>query len=592
MTDTAAWGTLPSWMREQLEAAPFAYSNLLPVQQVVIPFVNRTIASCMYMDVCLSAPTGSGKTLCYLIPMLTMIAQEKRQLNDTRLRGVILVPTKALGAQVFAVAKKMAQGTTISVVTACGEHAAKESSLLVRQVTFNNTDEDGDDVEPANVEAVDEADEEIPHDAVLQRLHDASATSVASGSTFFSKADIIITTPQRLLKHMGSTTGFHLRDLRMMVIDEADQILTGNTFTNFIGRILRIYENSMVSVFQGHSAAMPVLHKMLCSATLSSHIARISEVRLRNCKQFSLDSTGALLDQVDLTDAQNSVGSMAHISSKFSLPPKLTEHMMTTTDEDRPAVLLKLLRHIAAEQGKPPAAPAAAISSNTEEKADEEEGRQREEPAASIVLDSTSMGGCGKTVIVFCGQSDTARVLSKFLTKCGITALDFTSTSSVAERRRFVISGIAGKAVVLITTDALMRGVDLPGVGHVVMYDAPRSIQQFVHRVGRTARALKPGHAYMLLTKKGPSGTLADGEVAAYKALDKFLTRPQAPIYDRELLKLTAEDILEAKTKLEETQQQLQQSIVSGVVAAAPKRPAAPKITEKKRAREEVPAPA
>ena len=52
----------------------------------------------------------------------------------------------------------------------------------------------------------------------------------------------------------------------------------------------------------------------------------------------------------------------------------------------------------------------------------------------------------------------------------------------------------------LISTDALTRGMDLPGVACVVNYDAPFHMKTYVHRVGRTARAGQAGVAYTLLT--------------------------------------------------------------------------------------------
>lgn len=48
----------------------------------------------------------------------------------------------------------------------------------------------------------------------------------------------------------------------------------------------------------------------------------------------------------------------------------------------------------------------------------------------------------------------------------------------------------------------ISRGLDLPSVGHIVNYDVPPSVQAYVHRVGRTARAGKTGHAWTLIEKK------------------------------------------------------------------------------------------
>jgi superfamily II DNA/RNA helicase len=609
-TASAEWLELPRWMREPLEANPLKYEDFLPVQAAVIPYIVRGIRSCLPVDVCLSSPTGSGKTLCYLIPILHLIGEEKRELpEDTRLRAVVVVPTKALGAQVHAVLKRLTSGTNISVVSACGENPAKEAQQLVRRVKLlgadsscfddDADDNEGDRNDDIRSKAGDDEDDLDVDLAVRQAMKsgeeedEAHPTAVAhkdallypAGKTlYYSAADILIATPQRLLKHCGTTPGFTLRHLRMLVIDEADQILaagsngsgvnglgtsSSSNFTNLIGRVLQLCEPSTASaasqpMSNSRSNRTAVLHKILCSATLSLHITRISEVRLRNVKHFSLATDGTQLADVDAKVVENATGPLSHFTSRFALPPKLQEHMLTTVDEHRPALLLKLIRHVMS----PPPAPI-----------DGGEG--------SALTNNGSSNTIGKTCIVFCAQSDTARVLAKFLSSCDVDALDFTSTSSVAERRQFVISGVSGKAVVLVTTDALMRGVDLPGVAHVVMYDAPQSLPQFVHRVGRTARAMREGHAYMLLTKKGPSGTLADGEVAKYKALDMYLTRSLPVTYERELQVITDEDVANAATKLQETKSTLESLLTdstTSTVKESGKREATKRLRDEKKA--------
>jgi len=52
---------------------------------------------------------------------------------------------------------------------------------------------------------------------------------------------------------------------------------------------------------------------------------------------------------------------------------------------------------------------------------------------------------------------------------------------------------------VLITTDVAARGLDLPQVHWILQYDPPHEISDYIHRVGRTARAGKPGHALLFL---------------------------------------------------------------------------------------------
>lgn len=53
----------------------------------------------------------------------------------------------------------------------------------------------------------------------------------------------------------------------------------------------------------------------------------------------------------------------------------------------------------------------------------------------------------------------------------------------------------------LVCTDALARGIDIPQVDIVISYDPPRHIKTYIHRIGRTARAGRPGTAITLLNQ-------------------------------------------------------------------------------------------
>lgn len=54
----------------------------------------------------------------------------------------------------------------------------------------------------------------------------------------------------------------------------------------------------------------------------------------------------------------------------------------------------------------------------------------------------------------------------------------------------------------LVTTDLMTRGIDVEDVSAVISYDSPPYLETYVHRVGRTARAGKPGLAYTILHTK------------------------------------------------------------------------------------------
>lgn len=61
------------------------------------------------------------------------------------------------------------------------------------------------------------------------------------------------------------------------------------------------------------------------------------------------------------------------------------------------------------------------------------------------------------------------------------------------------MKGIYSLPFSIVSSDALARGMDIPGVKYVVSYDAPMYIKTYIHRIGRTARAGKKGTAVTLL---------------------------------------------------------------------------------------------
>jgi len=82
-------------------------------------------------------------------------------------------------------------------------------------------------------------------------------------------------------------------------------------------------------------------------------------------------------------------------------------------------------------------------------------------------------------------------------------------------QRTAAIEGFrSGRYRVLVATDIAARGLDIDGIGHIVNYEVPTSIDTYVHRVGRTARAEKEGTAITLSTPD---------EVPALRAIERAL---------------------------------------------------------------------
>jgi len=106
-----------------------------------------------------------------------------------------------------------------------------------------------------------------------------------------------------------------------------------------------------------------------------------------------------------------------------------------------------------------------------------------------------------EAVIIFCSTKDKVKALYKVLKK-GFDVEAFHSDLEQMEREK-IMSAFKNKAVkILIGTDIISRGIDVVGIELVINYDTPSDPEDYVHRVGRTARADKEGEAITFVNPK------------------------------------------------------------------------------------------
>jgi superfamily II DNA/RNA helicase len=102
----------------------------------------------------------------------------------------------------------------------------------------------------------------------------------------------------------------------------------------------------------------------------------------------------------------------------------------------------------------------------------------------------------GERTIVFCNTVEICKSVCTHLEKTGYSVLVLHSEMHPKKRRASFEAFNAGEGRILVATDVASRGLDLGNkVEHVVLYDFPTNVLDYLHRVGRTARAGKPGHA-------------------------------------------------------------------------------------------------
>ena len=98
-------------------------------------------------------------------------------------------------------------------------------------------------------------------------------------------------------------------------------------------------------------------------------------------------------------------------------------------------------------------------------------------------------------VLMFTRTKHGADRVVKKLAQVGVRANAIHGNKSQPQRQRALDEFRKGKTMVLVATDVAARGIDIPGVSHVINYELPNVPEQYVHRIGRTARAGKDGIA-------------------------------------------------------------------------------------------------
>jgi ATP-dependent RNA helicase RhlE len=104
-----------------------------------------------------------------------------------------------------------------------------------------------------------------------------------------------------------------------------------------------------------------------------------------------------------------------------------------------------------------------------------------------------------RQVLVFTRTKHGADRLSKQLVQDGLAAAAIHGNKSQNARTRALADFKAGKIRVLVATDVAARGLDIDRLPHVVNYELPHVPEDYVHRIGRTARAGQSGHAVSLV---------------------------------------------------------------------------------------------
>ncbi len=122
--------------------------------------------------------------------------------------------------------------------------------------------------------------------------------------------------------------------------------------------------------------------------------------------------------------------------------------------------------------------------------------------------------GFSKRVIIFAASKLKVKELTRSLRRAGWKAAEMHSDLDQRQREDAMLAFRAGRTDILVATDIVARGIDIDDIAMVVNYDVPREAEDYVHRIGRTARAGAGGKAVTLVGER---------DRGAFRRIEQFL---------------------------------------------------------------------
>jgi len=354
-------------------------------------------------DVIGLAETGSGKTGSFVLPILQALLE-----TPQRLFACILTPTRELAFQISEQVEALGVSIGVKCATIVGGMDMVSQAIVLAK-----------------------------------------------------KPHIIVATPGRLVDHLENTKGFNLKQLKFLVMDEADRILNQD-FEIELNKILRCIPTERRS--------------MLFSATMTKKVAKLQRASLK--------------DPVKV-----------EVSGSYQTVEKLLQYYLFIPQKFKELYLVHILNEMA-----------------------------------------------GNSFMIFCSTCSATLRLSLMLRSLGFTAIPLNGQMNQNKRLASLNKFKSKSRSILLATDVASRGLDIPHVDIVINFDIPTHSKDYIHRVGRTARAGRAGKAVTFVSQY---------DVELYQRIEHLLGKklPLYPSVEEEVMLLgerVAEALRMAKTEMKE----------------------------------------
>ena len=136
------------------------------------------------------------------------------------------------------------------------------------------------------------------------------------------------------------------------------------------------------------------------------------------------------------------------------------------------------------------------------------------DPQKLQVIEHLFRSGDLRRVIIFCGKKDRVKDIDRQLRRLKINCAPMHSDLSQQERDDVMYRFKAGQVDVLVATDIVARGIDIDDIRIVINFDVPHDAEDYVHRIGRTARADRDGQAITFVNER---------DIQRFQQIERFL---------------------------------------------------------------------
>lgn len=429
-----------------------------PVQRLAIPKLLELSSKESTDAVWCEAPTGSGKTAAYALPLLQNLLPKSK--STGRISSLILCPTRELAVQIGSVIQTLANNVSTRrrprvFVVHGGVPLEPQISGLADAARSGETVDvlvatPGRLVDVLTYYHSKEGDTSAQDAALERRLLEAldQQGSTDSSLSLEQLEALELDTIGEEADARASLVNL-LEGLQYLVLDEADRLLG------------RAFESELNAVLDLVPARVPT---WMFSATFPKAIEpRLDQVLTRTGATSSIRIECAASDRLVDDDVSSSL--------QKKLERTATVSTASTIQQIGPASTIQLR--------------AIRLSKN-----------DRTQVLKRLLEDNPEWD----RVLVFVATRYATEHVTRKLRSAGIKVSELHGKLDQDARLRRLQDLKQGKIRVLLTTDVASRGIDIAGLPVVVNYDLPRSTADFVHRVGRTGRAGKQGTAITFVT--------------------------------------------------------------------------------------------